>query len=163
MKICNIVIATGVAGCCLLASSSNAQAAVFTVPGYGTYNVTATNPTVSFATDSALLSSQPWFGNQSEASAFAETVGLSLGIKNVYNLVSFGPFFCYSADSFSANADATAVYGTTLNLGPFFRGNTYSFAIASPVPEPSEVLGTIALGAVGVGYLVKRQFKKRYA
>ncbi|WP_292747250.1 PEP-CTERM sorting domain-containing protein [Nostoc sp. NMS4] len=32
--------------------------------------------------------------------------------------------------------------------------------VYADVPEPSEILGTLALGAIGAGYLVKRQFNK---
>jgi len=63
-----------------------------------------------------------------------------------------------SADSIRVVKDVDVAGGTNGFASVSVVEQT--FPNASLVPEPSEVIGTLAFGTLGAGYLLKRQFKK---
>jgi autotransporter-associated beta strand protein len=60
--------------------------------GGQSYNITYTDPSTSYNASTALIQSQPWWGNSSSAQSFATAVGSSLGYP-LFNI--FGPLFAY--------------------------------------------------------------------
>lgn len=163
MKLKSTAIALGLASLYQLTSSINAQAATFKVPGFGDYDITTV--TTSYDANKALLESQPWWGSALAASTFASTVGGSLGFP-----LGSGPFFRYSGTVFSGTGFASPNFYTyfPFPISSVINGQqspniSVVYAVATPatstVPEPSEMLGTLAFGTIGTGYLLKRRSK----
>ncbi|MBV8882628.1 MAG: hypothetical protein JO235_01320 [Chroococcidiopsidaceae cyanobacterium CP_BM_RX_35] len=152
MRSLPVAIAFGVTSLGMLVSSSNAQAATFNVPGFGEYDITTTQ--TSYNGDSTLLSSQPWYGSAIEALTFSQTAGSALGTPNSATspTSSVGPFFSFTSGGAYTYFPKTSLSVTSVGYSP---DTTYSFAVATPVPEPSEVLGTLALGFIGLAFKFK--------
>ena len=161
MRSLSIAIAFGMTSLGMLASSSNAQAAIFSVPGFGEYDITTTQ--TSYNGNSTLLSSQPWDGSAIDAITFSQTVGSSLGTPNSATSPTglVGPFFSYASGGAYTYFPGSSLTVSSVGYSP---DTTYSFAVATPVattvtstvPEPSEVLGTLALGFIGLAFKFKR-------
>ena len=166
MRSLPVAIAFGVTSLGMLVSSSNAQAATFNVPGFGVYDITTTlasdngNPT--------LLSSQPWYGDAISALTFSKTVGSILETPNSATAPPANPKDPESSPdlvgplfSFTSGSAYTYFPGSTLTVTSigYSSDTTYSFAVATPVassvPEPSEVLGTLAIGFIGLAFKFK--------
>ncbi|MBV9385582.1 MAG: hypothetical protein JOZ78_04040 [Chroococcidiopsidaceae cyanobacterium CP_BM_ER_R8_30] len=150
MRPLSIAIAFGVTSLGMLVSSNNAQAATFNVPGVGVYDITTLQ--TSYSENSTLLSAQPWYGNAIEALTFASTVGSSFGTPNPAS-VSVGPLFPYASNGAYTYFPGSSLKATSVGYSP---DTTYSFAVATAVPEPSELVGTLALGFIGLVFQFKR-------
>lgn len=161
MRSLSIAIALSLTGVTLLTSSSDAEAATFNVLGFGQYDITTLQ--TSYNASTTFLQSQPWWGSSSAALTFASTVGSSFGapLSGFY-----GPLFAYSIQN--TNPVKAAAYSTTtipqIQLINADAPSIFPYAVATPVtstvPEPSEVLATLAFGAIGAGYLLKRHRSK---
>ena len=144
--------------CSLAAASLTARATPVQVTYNGTvYDVTAEN--LSFNGSAALLQSQVWFGDQSVAAFFAETVGGQLGFQN-YNpppsqLASqWGPLFAYDGAP-DAWADDGGNFQPTSFAG--YGGDTFTYAVAAAESVPDGGLTLAWLGVAVAGLAVLRR------
>jgi hypothetical protein len=117
-------------------------------------NYDVSTVTVKFKDLSVTLKATPWWGDSSLAKSFSDAVQASLGTPNPGNL---GPYFAFNlgppafvfVDAFNGSV-------TLQSLAPIGQSATY--AVATPVPEPGSVP---LLGAAVVGlYFARRNSRK---
>ena len=113
----------------------------------------------SFSGLQSLLESQVWWGNESLALIFAETVFGALGIPNFGN---FGPSFAHGLDSFgfTRNLLYSEIDASINNSGLFNPTGVLFYAVAerpsTSVPEPT-TLGLFGVGLFALGYIRSRR------
>ena len=139
-------------------TTAPAVAAVLVTVGGQHYDVDVL-PAGSFTSNQSLLQSQPWWGNEQLASYFAIEVNTSLGVPNLLGF-PVGPYFAWSSNlgevarvGFSPFFDAIFGDGILSTLGSVEEIS--SFAVATVVPEPLTIIGSITAAGFGVA------FKKR--
>lgn len=127
-------------------SPGSAQAYVVTVNGVqydvttftGSYNAN----TSKFAT-AANNGVMPWWNNSTMAQAFAEQVGISLGLMNVTG--TLGPFFGFQDNTFGIQNFRWVGSTSTVSTGSVAYGTSRTWAQATPqatpVPGPLPLLG----------------------
>lgn len=143
LKNITLVTVTGLAISGFSLSVSNpAHAAIFNVNGTD-YDITTI--TTSYANNSDLLQSQPWWGNGTTASLFANTVSENLGLPNNGGVT--GPYFAYGAfiDNDGDIIISTSRFSSNDNeIYPISRSVvTYAVGsqVSNAVPEPLNILG----------------------
>ena len=95
--------------------------------------------TTTFDAQSALLLSQPWWGDSLLADTAAADVGSSLGLPNG---TGSGPLFAWAENSFPGIVEAVGHFrGMVVDLGPLPNSASVTYAVATPtIPEPSRVI-----------------------
>jgi hypothetical protein len=130
----------------MLAVPLAAQSAVVTVDGQQ-WSIDTVN--TSYETGTVLLESQPWWNKETTATKFAEAWGKA-------HPATLSPYFAWLADKpfevcdESGDGSICAVFwnpafGGAVDTAARGTGQTWPYAVASPVPLPG------ALGLLGLG------------
>jgi hypothetical protein len=143
----------------LLAGFSEKGSAYQATVSGTTYNFTTITGTFT-ALESTLIS-QVWWGDLAKAQSFAAALGTNLG--STVNFGEVGPFFAYAVDPNASSGRGSFSYAAPVSYGSgvvmqteFLKNNlgadnTWTFAIASPVPEiDGALLPQAALIAAGL-------------
>lgn len=143
-------------------SPGSAQAYVVTVSSVQ-YDVTTI--TGSYNANSALLSSQPWFGDSNLAQTFSGLVGSGLGTPNtgIQGLpASEAPYFAYN---FSGGVALLAYFrngNVTLDTIPGSETqHTWAKATVLSASTPAPAPGPLPLLGAGAAFGFSRQLRKR--
>ena len=111
-----------------------------------------TTITTTFNNDSALLMSQPWWGNYDLASQFTAAVGGDLGMPNYSGFI--GPLFAYTTTTLVFST-AFPVVGWTQS----FDGTPFTYAIVAPVPDSASTL-ILTAGGLLAAFVVRGRSKR---
>jgi hypothetical protein len=127
----------------------------FTISLDGT-NYDITTFITSYNDNSAILQSQPWWGNATKAETAAGLVSTNLGFPNSDSSGLRGPFFAYQSDNLNPTEliSYAGFHGILVNPGELPANSVYTYAVVA-VPEPFTVIGTL-IGSIAVFRMRKR-------